>query len=220
MAVDLTALATAAQYRATSGDKATATDATLNAQLAGCTRALERALHVAPGGFLEHEETYVFPSIGGARLWLRDSAGMGYFLQSVDAGGIGIDTSGDGGFDDYTWDLDDAWVSGLPENAALQGEPYRSIEILGGRSSSLSSWPAGRAVVRIAGTWGFPTASQWMQLLADLVVHRTKELRDAAKAGPTGELETFEGSVPLGRQSAWMYREIESLVGRRLPVGI
>lgn len=208
--------ADAARYRAAVGDKASGTDATLNAQLVSVSRLLEKSLRVMPGGFNSHTATYTFDTIAGPVLRLRDRAGYGAFLQSVVADGIGVDWERDGTYDGYELDFDDAWVRGLPENAVAGSEPFTAIELLRHISgASPATWLQQSAGVQINGTWGWPTAVPG--LIADLVVHRTRELRDSLKAGSTGELADFEGGAPMQRNTTWMFKEAERLYGRRIP---
>ncbi len=69
------------------------------AQVTTACRALDRELGVAPGMFAPiASSTFTFRTIGGTRLYLRDSSGAGYFLRSITADSLKLDTDGDGGY--------------------------------------------------------------------------------------------------------------------------
>ncbi|HRC63542.1 MAG TPA: hypothetical protein PLX85_10025, partial [Dehalococcoidia bacterium] len=204
----LDAYATKDEYRAAVGSKATGTDTTLDAQLTAMTRQTERSLQVAPGGFNSHAGTYTFDAHGGQVLWLRDSADLGYFLQSITADSCGIDIEEDGTFDYYTLDLGDAWLRGLPEHAATFSEPYIALQLLAHRTNAEpTEWPDQPASVRIAGTWGWAAVPR---VIKELVIHRTHELREALKGGALEAMTNFEGTtafpaggagVPMGQRT-------------------
>jgi hypothetical protein len=212
----LSAYATATEYRARTGDATTGTNATLDAQLLGISRLLEKALRVAPGAFNEvTASARIFPAYGGSRLWLRDSSGFGYFLQDIDDDGLGIDSERDNTFDGYVLDFDDVWLKGMPENAAAHSEPYTSLELVLVGSYTISQWPTQEASVRITGKWGWATVPD---LVVELVCHRTHELREALKEGGTGSLPAFAaGDVPMRPSTAWLWKEAEALYGRWIP---
>lgn len=220
----LDAYATATEYRAMTGDKATGTDATLDAQLVAMSRMVEKSLQLMAGAFNTHSGTYVFDCHGGRLLWLRDRAGLAYFLQTITANALGIDLDRDGSYDYYTLDLADTWVRGLPENAAALSEPFTAIEILGDRvNAAPTEWPEMAAGVRIAGTWGWAAVPR---IVKDLVIHRTHELREAHKGGALEAMSNFEGlggafnasGGAMGSRTFWLWKEAERLYGRRLPV--
>lgn len=213
----LSAYATAAQYRAAVGDKASATDATLDAQLLTISRLLEKAMSLAPGAFNSaSSQTLIFDGKGGTQLRFRDDAGLQYFVQSVASDGIGIDTEDDGTYDGYALDLNDAWVAGFPANAAAMSEPYRGIELLSYLGTcNPTSWPYRKRAVRISCTTGWASVPQVIQ---DLVIHRAQEWREALKSGQTRDLPSFDGGIPMSATTSWEFREAERLYGARMPI--
>lgn len=209
--------ATLAQYRAAIGDKATAADATITAELLAMSRQLERALWLAPGYFNASAtgQARIFDGNGRDTLHLRDSAGYGYCLTAIATDGLAIDSDLDGAYDDYTLDLADAWVRGLPENAAAHSEPFTAVQLRPLSGATLTTFPRGRGSVQITGTWGWAAVPQIIQ---DLVIHRTHELRQGLSAGAMQSVAAFEGAEPMQPRTAWLFREAEKLYGRKLPV--
>ena len=210
----LDAYATATNYRVQTGEKTTGTDTVLDAQLLTISRLLERSLHVQPGAFNTHTGTYTFDGRGGKVLDLRDRAGLTYFLTSVTANSLGIDSECDGTFDGYLWDLSDAWVRGLPENAAAHSEPFSRIEILSHISTAeLTVWPVKPAAIRIAGTWGWGAVPGVIMQLTVSMVH---DLRQAQLSGALMETPpTIDGGGFPMRDESWrLWREIRSRYGR------
>lgn len=208
----LDAAATTAQYLADAGQKATA-DAALPSQLTGMTRLLEKSLQVQPGAFNQHSATYTFSGNGTDRLWLRDDAGLRYYLRTITADSLKIDTDRDGTFN-YLFDSADAWVRLSPDNAALQGEPYRWIDLRSITHAPIVRFPAGERNIEIAGTWGWATIPD---IITQLVIHRTNELRQALAGGAAETLPGFDGGVPMAPKTFWLWKEAERLYGARLP---
>lgn len=216
------AYATIAQYTARTGDSTAGADSTLTAQLLAVQREMERAIGVPLGAFNSHTATYTFPaiprvniSLDGTILRLRDSAGLGYFLQSVTADKIEIDSDADGTYGGYALDLADAWVKGVPENAAAFSEPYTALQLLSIDAADPTCWPVGPSMVRITGTWGWAAVPG---IIVDLLCHRTHELVTALKDGGTGEIPGFVNGVAMRPTTSWLWREIEALYGRWVPV--
>jgi len=224
MALDLTTFVSDDDYRARVGSNDSGQDSLLEGQIVGTIRVLERSLGLAPGMFKSGTETLTFDGprreladgsvVGCSRLWLRDSSGMGYLLQSVTASGVKLDTEQDGTFDGETYDpaTADTWLAPGPANAATGGEPYRYLDILTHRTDrDRGAWPTLPRSIRVTGTWGWATTPE---LVADLVVHRTHEIREGLKGGAAGELPSFDGGIPMRPQTAWMWREVEARYGR------
>lgn len=177
------------------------------------SRRLEKMLHVAPGYFNTHAATYVFDAYGGSVLDLRDRAGMAYCLTAITADSLALDTDGDGSYDDYTLDLDDAWVRGLPENAASQSEPFMSLELLPLTSATITTWPDAPASVQIAGTWGWATRPPAVR---EVVIALTRDLRETHLAGATMQLQGPDGEVFDVRPDTFSrFMALASLYGRR-----
>lgn len=213
----LDAYCTIAQYRAAIGDKASAADATITAELLVMSRQLERALMVAPGYFNASaaSQARIFNGNGRDILHLRDSAGYAYCLTEIATDGLAIDSDLDGSYDDYTLDLADAWVRGLPENAAAHSEPFTAIQLRPISTATLTTFPSGSRNVQITGTWGWAAVPQIIQ---DLVIHRTHDLRQGLSAGATGAVAAFEGVEQMQPRTLWLFKEAEAVYGRQLPV--
>lgn len=213
----LDSYATITQYRAAIGDKASAADATITAELLVMSRQLERALQVAPGYFNASAtgQVRVFDGSGRAILQLRDKAGLGYCLTAIVADSLKIDSDLDGSYDDYLFDLSDAWVRGLPENAAAHSEPFTAIELRPLSAATLTIFPKLSGCVEITGTWGWAAVPQIIQ---DLVIHRTHDLRQGLSAGAVGAVAAFDVPAQMQPRTLWLFREAERLYGRQLPV--
>lgn len=179
------------------------------------SRLLERSLQVAPGAFNASAtgQARIFDGTGTAILRLRDRAGYGYFLTTLDADSLKIDSDLDGSYDDYTLDFGDNWVRGLPENAVAHSEPFTAIELRPTTTATLTVFPKLPGCIQITGTWGWAAVPQIIQ---DLVIHRTHELREALKGGAIEALPSFEGAVPLQPRTFWLWKEAERLYGRRV----
>lgn len=213
----LDAYATEAEYIARVGSQASTGNTTLQAQLVTATRLLERSLGWAPGAGNSNTGIRTFDAHGGTVLRLRDSDGRQEFLQSIDADGLGIDSEDDGTYDGYSLDLDDAWLRGLPENAAAHSEPYEALELLTFLSTCQPSvWPTRRAVVQITGTWGWAAVPG---VLKELTVHLTHDLIEAHAGGATLEVPTLDAAGPgLLQDQTWrLWREARAMYNRRLP---
>jgi hypothetical protein len=212
----LSAYATDTEYRARTGDATTSTNATLNEHLLSVSRMFELSIRVMPGAFNTHTGTYTFDATGGTVLNLRDRAGRQYFLASITADSLGIDTELDATYDGYELDLSDAWVRGLPENAAAFSEPFRRLELLTSMSGANPGvWPIQKAAVQITGTWGWAAVPE---MVVDAVCHRTQELREALKEGGTGSLPAFAaGDVQMRPTTAWLWKEAERMYGGYAP---
>lgn len=213
----LDSYASLAQYRAAIGDKASGVDATITAELLTMSRQLERALWLAPGYFNASaaSQARVFDGSGRSVLRLRDRDGMAYCLTTLDADGLKVDSDLDGSYDDYTLDFADAWVRGLPENAAAHSEPFTSIELRRLTTATMTVFPRLAGCVQVTGTWGWLAVPQIIQ---DLVIHRTHDLRQGLSAGATGAVAAFDSPEALQPRTLWLFREAERLHGRQLAV--
>ncbi len=199
------------EYRDRTGDRSVVGDLTIEAQITTACRALDRELGVAPGMFAPiASTTFTFSTIGGTRLYLRDSSGYGYFLRSIAADGLKLDTDGDGAYDDYLWDLADGWVRTIPENAAAFGEPYIALELVTTHPSlPVSRWSAS---LQITGTWGWDaTPGALVELAVDLV----HNLRQGVLAGSIGA-PTVDG-MPLSPSMWPVLQRLKSAYSRRIP---
>lgn len=210
----LDAYAEVEDYKARNRMTGDADDQEIAALLLLNSRRAEKLLHCAAGYWNTHSGTYVFDAYGGTILDLRDSAGMAYCLTAITADSLALDTDGDGSFDDYTLDLADAWVRGLPANAASFSEPFTSIELLPISSATITSWPDAPASVQIAGTFGWaavPTA------IREFVIALTRDMRDTHMAGSTRELQGPDGETFLVADDTFgRFMALAGLYGRRI----
>jgi len=210
------AYADATAYRDRVKDRETGSNTVLNAQLLSASRLAERSLRVAPGAFNSATGTRVFDGTGTNTLYLRDTSGLASFLQSIDADGLKIDEEMNGLYDDYLWDLSDAWLRGLPENAAASSEPFTALQIRNITTAPRTTFPAFEGCVQITGTWGWAAVPNE---ITEFVVHLVHEVRQGHMAGPTLELPTIDGAQALGSGDLWRrWAEIKRQYGRKIPV--
>lgn len=208
----LDAYATAAQYRTRVGSQASGANATLDTQLLTASRLIERKLDLVPGAFNSAAVTdIVLDGIDPQMLHLRDRAGRAAFFQAITADKFEVDADGDGTYE-YAWDLDDAWLRGLPENAAAGSEPYTGFQLLPGRGSPLQALPMGLACFRLSGTQGWATVPD---IIVELTCQLVHDLRLGQLAGPQGNLPDFDAVHALSPQTFYLWREAEALYGRR-----
>lgn len=202
-------------YRARTGDKSVATDGNLDAQIEMACRTVDRELGVAPGMFGPSSATFRFNANGGTRLWLRDTSDDQYYLRTITADSLTIDSDGDGSFDDYTWDFADAWIRGGPENAVTFGEAFTSIELLSRLSTApIATWPSAVNCIQIAGTWGYAVTPG---AIIELVVDMVHTVRQSGLAGGTG-FPTIEGDLPLSTSMLPTLRRLKAHYSQRLAV--
>lgn len=169
----------------------------LDAELLGCSRLLERSLQWAPGMGNSHTATYTFAANSARKLRLRDSDERQYFLQGVEADGIGVDSEGDGTFDGYALDLADTWVRAYPENAAALGEPYTSLVIANLTGGSFAVWPSG--LVSIDGTWGWSAVPETIKALTAFLA---RDLRNGLLAEPdANSIPAIDEGMPMSQDT-------------------
>lgn len=202
-------------YRARTGQQGTGSPLIDEVVLAA-SRLLDRELGVAPGHLGPvTSTTYRFDAHGGTTLRLRDNAERQYFLRTVEANSLAIDSEGDGTFDGYLWDLADAWLRGSPENAVTFGEAFTSIDLLSHLSAApLATWPDARDCIRITGTWGFPVVPGIVQ---ELVVDIAHNLRQRQLAGGIS-VPAADESLPLSSAMWPVLRRARDEYSRRLPI--
>ena len=104
-------------------------------------------------------------------------------------------------------------MRGLPENAAANSEPFRAIELRRLTSATITVFPKLAGCIQIVGTWGWAAVPDIIQ---QLVIHRTHDLREGLKSGATESLSSFEGQVPMQPHTFWLWKEAERLYGRQL----
>lgn len=219
MALDLTTYVSAADYRTRVGDASTGADTLLDADLLATCRLLEKSLGVVPGAFNSSaSETFTFDGVNPAasRIWLRDAAGMGFYLESIAADGVKLDTEQDGTFDGESYDpaTADTWITLGPVNAAAFGEPGRYVDILQHRTDrARDCWPTFPQSIKITGSYGWPAVPE---AIAAVVAHRCNELREGLKAGAIDELAGFDAGIPMQKNTFWLWREIEQQYGRQV----
>lgn len=172
------AYATITEYRAANADSATGSNQTVTDLLLGTSRLVERDLSLHEGAFNSYTGTHYFDGNGGALLTLEDTDGYSYFLQTVGANGIGVDTEFDGTYDGYALDFADAWVIGQPENTATK--PFTQIRLMPWSAATITRWPTGPRVVKIVGTWGYAAVPD---LITHLTIRLTRLLLDSHLSG-------------------------------------
>lgn len=210
----LDAYANAAEYRARVGKVSIAEDATILTLLTSVSRVVEKRLGVMVGAFNTHSGVYVFDGTGRSLLRLRDRAGRQYFLTAITADSLKIDSDLDGSYDDYTLDLSDAWVRGLPENAAAGSEPYTAIELRPLTSATITTFPNLPGCVQITGTFGWAAVPG---AIKDRVVGITRELIDVQHAGAAMLVSDVEGEIDRVPAARALMSLLEREYSHRLP---
>lgn len=215
MALDLTAYATAAEYRNRNDRSSTNSDALLDAYLLAISRVMDRRLGYAPGMFKPQTSIiYYVTSYGGTRLRLRDERGEQLLLRTASA--IGIDSELDATYDGFTLVLGtDAWVRGYPVNAATNGEPYTALDLLPGvANADPVEWDTGEEV-RITGNWGWAATPGAVK---ERVIGITRELVEMHVSGGAGVLQDINTAIEMnGNARALMYL-LEQEYSVRLPI--
>lgn len=215
MAIDLTAVATAGEYRDRTGKQSTAADTTIGALLTTMTRVVERRIGVAPGMLKPQTGlTFTFSAQGGSRLHLRDDRGSQYLLRSITADSLKIDASRDGTFDDYLLDTADLWVTPIPVNAAALEQPYTAIDLRPLASATITQWPDAEASVQITGTWGWAATPG---ALKERVIAMTRELIETHAAGPTLTIANLDESVQINPTTRSLMAMLEREFRYRIP---
>lgn len=205
----LDAYATDEEYR--SAVNSTDTSSSIGTALLGTSRLLERELYVPPGawnqdGTVAEPAVRVFDAFGGTMLYLRDREGFQSSIISIATNGIGVDSERDGTFDGYTFDLTDSWVR------PLQNVPYHAIELLPYSGADIAAWPDGSATVQISGIFGWP---QVPELIKQLVIRLTHELRIAQASGMGGQSQYIDNNHALSNETYWLWREAKGIYSRK-----
>ena len=94
-------------------------------------------------------------------------------------------------------------------------EPFTAIQLRPLTTATLTIFPKLPVCVQITGTWGWTAVPQIIQ---DLVIHRTHDLRQGLSAGAVGSLSAFDAPDQMQPRTLWLFREAERLYGRALPV--
>ena len=215
MPVDLTAYATAAEYRERTGRVSTSADTLVGTLLTTVSRVVDRRVGVADGMFNDASAlAFTFDAFGGSLLRLRDQDGMQYLLRAVTANKIEID-GGDGAFDEYTLDFADAWVRGYPTNALALSRPFTAIELLSHLSTcNPSAWPSQVAAVRITGDWGWAAVPGGIK---ERVIGITRELIDVQHAGAAMSVTAVEDAIARVPSARSLMNLIEREFNYRIP---
>ena len=205
--------ATAAQYRARTSAGTTIDDDLLDDELTAAARLIDQKLGVTPGHFAPTADaTYLFASRGGSVLELRDEDGLAFALRSVADDGIRPDYDRTGRYDQYAWDLDDAWIWPRARNAAAIGRPYHAIELRRTADAPLTIWPSADGSVQIRGAWGWEAVPAPIR---ELTVKIARDQRDTLRGGASGRVELIDDTASF-RPDTWrLWAEIETRYGRR-----
>ena len=203
------AYGTAAEYRARVGLTSTDDDSDILEQLKSGAREIEGGLGLPLGAFNSSEVnvTRYFNGSGTSRLRLRDDEGLLNAIQAIDAEGVQVDTDRDGAFATTFDPATEAWVAAFPFNASERSEPWTGIRLLpiSGATASvgevLTVFPEGIRNVRLIGTWGWAAVPD---LIRELNVKVTRDVRDSLTAGPGGELEMLDSGVVV-RGDTWRF---------------
>lgn len=184
--LDLSAVVSLAEYKARVGRLTTDTvdDATIEGLLATVTRVVERRIGAATGMLIPQTgATITLDGKGGSRLYLRDESDRQFFVRTITADSLKVDTDGDGTFN-YLLDAADLWVRLGPVNAANAGEPYTWIDLVPTVSTaSILAWPNLPASIQITGALGWASTPG---ALRERVSGIVRELLDAHRAGAAG----------------------------------
>lgn len=173
------AYATIVQYRAANRDAQTAADTTITTILLGTSRLLDRDLAIAEGGFNAYTATHYFGGNGGQLLTLEDTDGFTYFLRTIDANSLAIDSELDGTYDGYLLDLTtDTYIIGQPENSLTK--PFTQLRLLPWTAAAITTWPTTPRSVKITGAWGYATVPD---LITQLTIRLTRLLVDSHLSG-------------------------------------
>lgn len=191
----------------------------VESMLTAMSRSLDRRLGVFPGGFTSRDATsFEFDAHGGDRLWLRDSASLVYPLRALSAGGVrpDYDRTGDYANTLYGWDFDDAFLWPIPRNHAELDEPARGLMLRRLRGAPRVRWPYGDGAVQVTGDWGWATTPE---AITELVISRTRDLRDVQRAGASATVADVGGGEITFTDDSWMlWRAVESAYSyRRAP---
>lgn len=206
--------ATIAEYRAANRDGQTGADQTITDLLLGTSRLLERDLAVQEGAFNSYTGTHYFDANGGALLTLEDTDGAGYFLQSIDANGCGVDSELDGTYDGYALDLNDTFLVGLPGNTATK--PFTQLRLLAWPTATITAWPVAPRAVKITGTWGH---SAIPDVITHLSIRLTRLMLDSHLGGGAQVVPSIDDLVRLPdapREVRGIWHSVKMLYGRRL----
>lgn len=216
MAIDLTAYASAQEYRDRNGRVSTSDDTMVDALLLAVSRVVERRCWVAPGHFKSQTAlAYTFTATGGSVLYLRDERGWQHYLRSVTADKIEVDSEVDGTFDGYVLDLADAWVVGYPTNASTYSEPYTALRIRPGvANADPTSWVEG-VEVRITGDWGYASTPG---AIKERVIGITRELIDVHRAGAALTVNAVDDMIQRHPTARSLMSLLEEQYSARLPL--
>lgn len=132
--------------------------------------------------------TYEFDSTGGEVLRLRDDDGLQYFLRELDT--VEVDVDNDGVFE-YSWDLADAWLEGVPVNAVVNGGAFTGLRLRGVSTAPETAW-AGRVRITATDGWGH---AEVPQAVKSCVIVKAHGLSQRLFAGEIVEESLRQASV-------------------------
>lgn len=203
--------ATPAQYRARTGATASVLDDLLIEQLTAASRMVDAELRVMPGYFAPHSGVYLFSPQGGQVLTLRDEDGLAYALRTVEADGIRPDYDLTGRYDQYAWDLDDAWIWPMARNALQLGRPYHALQLRRVGDVPITVWPWQDGSVQITGDWGWPATPTPIR---ELAIKVARDMRDSLRGGAAARVEAVDEGIAY-RDDTWrLWNQVRRRYGR------
>ena len=141
-------------------------------------------------------------------------------ISTIDGEGVQVDTTGDGTFDTTFDPTDEAWVVAEPYNASEGGEPWTALRLLpiSGAVVSvgeiLQKFSSGRHNIAVVGTWGWAAVPD---LIRELNVKLTRDMRDSLVAGPSGELHMLDNGVVVRGDTWRFWKRAEQRYSHRIP---
>lgn len=213
----LDAYATAAEYRARTDKTGTGDDDDILEQLKSTARLLERSLGVAPGSFNSTGTSVVryFTPVFSAECLFIDEDERQNFLISVDTDGLAIDTGQNGAYDTTIDPSGEAWIVLIPRNASGLSLPYTGARVLGHVSgASFARFPEVPYALKVTGVWGHSAVPD---IIRELNVKLTRDIRDSLEAGPAGSIGVL-GQAQFLRSDTWrLWKEVQSRWAHRIP---
>jgi len=195
----------AEEYRARTGGTGTGEDTTILLQTTAVSRYLDNRMR----RFFTKDAsavTRVYDGNGKQKLWLPDDIATTSGLE------VKADLDGDYDFaDEAALVLNtDFWVG--PYNASLGSEPkpYEFL-VVHPNSTNLSVWPEQVRSVQVKAVNGWPAVPE---MIKEITVAITRQLRDLEKSGVTQVLQDIEAVVQRSPELAGLMARVERIYAR------